>query len=111
KERNQLNADTPDRRDEGLAERPLVAICIVAVGGSRPCVHARIDEFLLERGEDLQSGLAPQILDSPAQKIARAANPRLAVRSANVGEIETLGGKAFELDFHFGGRIRNQGEI
>lgn len=72
-------ARPPDRGDEDLAERPLIAEGITAIGGARPVTDARIDEFLLEGREDLESGLRAERLEAALQEAAQAstAKPRL----------------------------------
>ena len=103
------------RRDEALAEGTLPAKRIETVSVAGPILYSRIDEFLLEGGDQLEPAHLFECRDRPAQEIARATFPRAAVGVANVAEEEMLdfgAGRALaEIDTDLGGSIGHDHEI
>ena len=74
--------------DECLAETALPAKGAERIGVARAVIGAGIDEFLLERGDEVQAGCRLQLARGAAQEVARAAFPRGAVGGADVAEKE-----------------------
>ena len=84
------HARGPQGGDEGLAERALAAERAQAVRVARPVLIPRIDELLLEGGDQAQATGLGQRGNAAAEELARAALPRGAVGVADIAEEEML---------------------
>ena len=99
------------RRQQRAAERPLPAQRIQRIGRACALFHPRIDQLLLEAGEQLQPELRPQRRQAAGQEAARAAFPRLAPRGVKVAEQQRDGGRVRHRDGAARRRVGHQHEV
>ncbi len=100
------------RRNKRFAETPLAAKGAERVGVARTVLHAGIQKFLLEGSNQTQAGRLVQVGCRAAQKVARAAFPRLAVGRANVAQKEMLDRRSVgKVDPHLSRRIGHDHQI
>ena len=100
------------RGNERLAERALAAEGAECIGVARPVGGAGVEELLLKGRHKAKARDVGQLLDSAAQKIARAAFPGAAVGVADIAEKEMLDRRTVaEIDAHLDRGVGDDHEV
>src|ERR1700676_3934985 len=100
--------DLPHRRQQRFAEHSLAPIRIELKGLPRMRGHAAVDKLLFEGGEQPQSSLAFQTIESAPQDVAGTEFPWRTLESSDVAQEEIFRRAAFERNEYASGGIGDE---